>query len=533
MAQGTSLNQSRLTRGFIALAILVVFAGAALVSILSSGLSTMGGVWTENTVTILRFTLIQAFLSTTLSVGLAIPVAFALDQCRAFPGRIWVIGLFALPLSLPTIVGVLALLSLLGRNGLLANMLATLGISAKPDIYGLTGILIAHVFFNLPLAARLLLNALDTVPEAHWKLAESLRFSTYDRFRRLCWPVMRHALPGTAGLIFLLCVTSFAIVLILGGGPSATTLEVAIYQALTYDLDLGRAASLTLLQIALVGLVLFGFRFFGLLTPNTVAHNLRLRRFARLSMMEVLMSGGIIAVAALFIAAPFATIIYDGIYADHWRILTSKPFVQALLTSLTLSALSASLAVTLSLALVAATHATSKINASFSIIFSIAPNLILAFPPIILGAGWFILAAKFGNPYQSAAFLVVAVNAAMSLPFAVRILEPAFLSAANRHDRLCQSLRISGLARIRLIDFPTMRRSIVTAFLFAMALSLGDLGVIALFGSDGILTLPALLFAKMGSYRLNDAAGLALYLMVITVGLTIIANFLQGTGHDK
>ena len=344
---------------------------------------------------------------------------------------------------------------------------------------------------------------------------------------------MRQALPGIAGLIFLLCITSFSIVLILGGGPLATTLEVAIYQALTYDLNLGQAASLTVLQIVLVGLVLLVFRLFGLSMSGTMTHTLRNRRYSRLSSMETAVGYSTILVAALFIATPFATIIYDGIAVDHWRILTSKSFVQAFQTSLVFSILSAIIALALSLALVAANHSSATTSPRYQVLFTTAPNLILAFPPLILGAGWFILAAKFGNPFHSAALLVVTVNAAMALPFAVRILEPAFNAAAGRHDRLCQSLRISGWARMRLIDWPAFRRPILMALLFASALSFGDLGVIALFGSDGLLTLPALLFAKMGSYRMNDAAGLALYLMAISVGLTLIINLLQGTSRDE
>ena len=52
---------------------------------------------------------------------------------------------------------------------------------------------------------------------------------------------MRAALPGVAGLIFMLCMTSFTIVLTLGGGPAATTLEVAIYQSLRFDFDPARS----------------------------------------------------------------------------------------------------------------------------------------------------------------------------------------------------------------------------------------------------------------------------------------------------
>ena len=49
----------------------------------------------------------------------------------------------------------------------------------------------------------------------------------------------------------MLCAASFTIVLTLGGGPSATTLEVAIYQALRFDFDPGQAVVLALLQLLL------------------------------------------------------------------------------------------------------------------------------------------------------------------------------------------------------------------------------------------------------------------------------------------
>ncbi len=57
-----------------------------------------------------------------------------------------------------------------------------------------------------------------------------------------------------------------------------------------------------------------------------------------------------------------------------------------------------------------------------------------------------------------------------------------------------------------------------------MALSLGDLGTIALFGNDTVLTLPYLLLQRMGSYRTADAAGLALILAALCLILMIIAD---------
>jgi thiamine transport system permease protein len=57
-----------------------------------------------------------------------------------------------------------------------------------------------------------------------------------------------------------------------------------------------------------------------------------------------------------------------------------------------------------------------------------------------------------------------------------------------------------------------------------MALSLGDLGVIALFGSDAVKTLPYLLLERMGSYRTADAAGLGLFLAALTLALMLLSD---------
>jgi thiamine transport system permease protein len=64
----------------------------------------------------------------------------------------------------------------------------------------------------------------------------------------------------------------------------------------------------------------------------------------------------------------------------------------------------------------------------------------------------------------------------------------------------------------------------MTGLAFAMALSLGDLGVIALFGSDAVQTLPYLLLGRMGSYRTEDAAGIALLLGLLCLGLMLLAD---------
>ncbi|MND62725.1 thiamine transporter membrane protein [compost metagenome] len=148
----------------------------------------------------------------------------------------------------------------------------------------------------------------------------------------------------------------------------------------------------------------------------------------------------------------------------------------------------------------------------------------LVVPPIILGTGWFLVLRQFGNVAAFAPYLVAFINALMALPFAVRVLEPALDAHRHQTARLVAALGISGPAKWRLIDLPVFTRPILTALSFAMALSLGDLGAVALFGSSDLVTLPWLVYSTLSSYRTNDADGLALILGLICLALTILGT---------
>ena len=68
---------------------------------------------------------------------------------------------------------------------------------------------------------------------------------------------------------------------------------------------------------------------------------------------------------------------------------------------------------------------------------------------------------------------------------------------------------------------------------FAMALSLGDLSAVAIFGAEGFATLPWLLFSRMASYRTADAAGIALILGVICLLLTLPSTAAERTTESR
>jgi thiamine transport system permease protein len=485
-------------------------------------------------ISILRFTLYQAVLSTLLSVVLAMPVALALARQPRFWGRIWVIRLFAVPMGLPVIVGTLGIITIWGQQGVLNKLLLGLGADGPISIYGLSGILLAHVFFNLPLATRLLLAALERIPVEYWRTSAALGMRPLAIFRLIEWPAMRPAVLSSATLVFMLCLTSFTIVLLLGGGPAATTIEVAIYQALRFDFDPQRAILLATIQIGLTVLLLGLTALVPIAEDDARAISRVPRRFDGLPLGVKMKDACAILFTVVFVASPLLAVVASGVSADLWRLLTADAFLRAFVTSFSIAISAAFMAVSVSLLICHARYSIGErrqlgiFERGYRAILGSTPSLVLLVPPVVIGSGWFLLLHAFGEVDRYAPFLVAFINMLISLPFVMRVIEPAYLNYRLKTDRLSASLGLSGFGKLRIITWPLLRRALAMAMSFSIALSLGDLGAVALFGSEDFVTLPWLVYSNMGSYRSADAAGYALILGLICLLLAI-----YGAGYDK
>ena len=285
----------------IALATLVaglVLVPLAMVIWRAGGLGALGGLGAADYAAI-RFSLWQAVLSATISVVLAIPVARALAR-RQFPLRGALITLLGAPFILPVIVAVLGLLAAFGQSGIVSQLLQAVGLPPL-SIYGLHGVVLAHVFFNLPLATRLILQGWLAIPAERFRLAATLNLPPSAMLRLIEGPMLRSVLPGAFVVIFVICLSSFAVALTLGGGPAATTVELAIYQAFRFDFDLAHAATLSLVQLGLAGLA--GLLALRMALPTGMGAGLDrvVRRWDRGSAW---LDGLCIGVVALFLLLP-------------------------------------------------------------------------------------------------------------------------------------------------------------------------------------------------------------------------------------
>lgn len=497
--------------GLGAAALVVALIGAALLAVLSRAELGRGlgpGDWAA-----VRFTVWQAFLSALISVVLAVPVARALAR-RQFAGRGVLVTLLGAPFILPVIVAVLGLITVFGRAGWLNQALDLVGLPPV-SIYGLHGVVLAHVFFNLPLATRLLLQGWQSIPAERFRLAAIVRLTPMAFFRTIELPLLRQVLPGVAALIFVICLTSFAVALTLGGGPRATTVELAIYEAFRLDFDLARAAMLSLVQLVMAG----GAAIVALwIIPHislSGGMDRPVQRWDTRTLTSRALDFGVIFIAASFLILPLAAVVLRGLAglggmpANIWLAVGNSVLV-AVISVLALCVL----------ALPMAGWIASKRAGSVEAIGLLG----LAASPLMIGTGWFILVNPVMNPADLALPVTALVNALMALPFALRIMVPRLRETLQDYGRLSQTLGVRGVALWRIVVLPRLRGQLGFATGLTAALSAGDLGVIALFADQERVTLPLQMYRLMGAYQMEAAAGAALLLLALALGMFYLCD---------
>ncbi|KRA97986.1 hypothetical protein ASD83_13065 [Devosia sp. Root685] len=462
---------------------------------------------------LLRMTAIQAGLTMVLSLAVGMALAWALNRLR-FPGRDLVVGLFAAAIVTPGMVVAFGLLSIWGRNGWINQASEALfGFSLGNPAFGLSGILLAHVILDGAFAARILLARLDAIPATRLKVGQSLALSATQRFALIDWPAMRSSLPGLGAIIFLLAFTSFPIVLLLGGGPANQTLEVAIYSAVRLDFDLAGAVRLALTQIAVCAVVIL---LASASTPVVSVHGRSVAPRWRDALPAQALQWLVLLLATVGFALPLLSVLIDGIVSGFGRVLAQPTFWWSLATSVVIGSASAVLTLLLALALTLGRAASGE--RPVRILLGTPSFAYLAVPAVVLSLGFFLIVRNLGvATAQAAPVVVIIANSLLALPFAVATLGPPLDAMVRARGKLIRSLGLSGWQQFWKVEYPLLGKDIGLMLALAFCFSLGDLGVIALFGTQDFQTLPLMMFRALGAYRSNDAAAIAAILLIGTI----------------
>ena len=488
----------------------------------------------------------QAFISCFVSFCLAVPISSILAKryhWHIFPPLFGILGLV---LVMPTTVAAVGILKVWGLNGWLAQTFDTIsfGTVGWVNIYGLHGVVLAHVFFNLPLMIRVLTPIFLSFPKEHIFLSEQYGFSRVKFFWVLEWPAIKRVALSLNVLVFLLCFTSFSLVLMLGGGPKVTTLEVEIYSAIRFDFSIAKAAALSLIQVAIVACVIFLLTFFenGLSNNSAIylplGNRLNQENFPRAPLrnynkgivINLIKDISWLSPLIFIIFLPFFAVILSGFSESLIKVLKWEIFWESLKNTILIAFLSSSLAISLGFLL-----AYSKVILRGSNFFGrnfflglIESSILiyLAIPAIVLGTALFIVLRKFADVVALSWLILVLSNVFLCLPFVVRIIEPRLFSLESKHKALYKSLGLVGAKKFFAVTLPGLNVELGLALGIALAFSVGDLSVIALFGSNDFQTIPWLIYQTAGRYGLSDANALALLLLVVTFFFFFCSKFL-------
>ncbi len=471
-----------------------------------------------------KFSFYQSFLSTLLSVGLAVPVAHALSR-RDFFAKALLLKLFATTLVLPVLVGVFGLLAIYGNSGLLADLFHYLDLKLPFSIYGLNGILLAHVFFNLPYAARLILHSLESIPAEQHKLCAHLGMGHWHKFKWVEWPRIKQQLAHVSGLVFMLCFTSFATVMALGGGPKSTTIELAIYQAIKFDFDLQAGALLAIWQMMLCGIMALTIQRLAKPVSVTASSQSSQRYLIKDSKVAKVWDWSWICFAILVVVPPLLMVLLSGINSQSLMVFSDSRFWLALWSSLKVATLASVLALVAGIAVLATTRrlrVNKKRQQADQI--ELVGAIILVTPGLVISTGLFLLLRSFTDAFSFALLVVVAVNALMGLPYVIKTLSQPMLQVEQQYQFLCASLGIKGWRRIKVVELRALKKPMAHAFSISFMVAIGDLSAIALFGSQEFRTLPLYLFQLLGSYQMEAAAVVSVTLLLLNVGCFVLAE---------
>lgn len=461
------------------------------------------------------FTVWQATVSTAATLLFALPGAYVLSRYSFF-GRKLLRAAVTVPFVLPTVVVGTAYLALLGPGG-------PLGMDLRQTAWA---ILIAHVFFNYAVVVRIVGSFWELLDPRLEEAARALGANRVQAFLTVTLPLLLPSIAAAASIVFLFTFTSFGVVLILGGFSYAT-IEVAVWREATINLDLAASAALALVQMAGVATALWVYtrlqrrhaRRLPLRSSRTVA-----RRPATPG--QYLVVGTTVASMVLYLGAPIGALVWrslstaGGPGVDHFASLArgATPFVdpaEAIINSLWFAAAAVVPAVAAGLAsAVVIARQPGRMGARLDT-FLMLP---LGTSAVTIGFG-FLVAFDWPVDLRTSVWLIPLAHAVVAAPFVIRTVTPVLRSVQPRLREAASVLGASPRRVFREVELPIISRAALVGAGFAAAVSLGEFGATAFLIRPGRPTIPTAIFRLLGqpgAANLGQALALSTVLMVLT-----------------
>ena len=503
-------------------------------------------VWRNSAILhITLFTIKQAFFSVLVALAIGLPGAWFLGSGKNRP---LLRTLSAIPFAMPSILVVLGFVLFYGNSGWINRIISSItgGEGPLKILYKPAAIILAHGFFNFPLVIRLAGDGLAGIRKNYSAAAENLGSSP---FMTMLWIILPLSIPSILSavlLVFLYSFTSFAVVLVLGGGPASTTLPVEIYRHARIFLNYHNAGALAIIETLIAVTVFLSYAFFSKKSAG-IKTGMDDPGFEKITSSKRLSAGRIIITlygiaTALFILGPLVSIVLESFLwrpsrsagqipgLIWWRSLGETCF-PAFLRSISLAVFSATLASVIA-SLAAFSLLLPEIKGEPGNKFSLIKGIIRFFAAapiissgIVLGLGWLIVYGR--NDYFAPVTLVI-LHSVIALPFAFNSISEGFRSLPDNLFKASALLGANPLRVLITIALPLSLKRIRSAWGFAAALSLGELNAIMMLGLEKWETLPLYIYRATGAYRYGNACAAGTLLILCCAGCFLLSEGVRG-----
>lgn len=472
---------------------------------------------------VVGFTAFQALLSTGVSAALALPLGLwvggahprARKACEFF---------LALPFSIPAIVAAMAWVQILGRRGWFSSWGLHLDWA-----YSLKAVIAAHVFFNIPWIALWVSQSRAALPQNQVDAAHSLGAAALARFRWILWPKVCFSFLSATTQTFIFCVMSFALVLILGGGPPVSTLETEIYSKIRFGaLDLSGAIVCAVWEMILTLLPWCWVIYF----------QSRHERKSTESVLDIQIHPQKSWVSLRLGFCVFLVLPYLGVVASPLMLLLKSGFApfsgqsEILFRALRVSTLIAISAAVVSLLTAFAAvgllgNSKGALRRGLSFLFGLPSGVSV----LALGLGAWLAYDRWIDPFSGSLLAIVLLQGTIFFPIAFKIFWPV---ALERRERLLEAARSLGGGPVRVfwtLEWPRWRMPVIHTFGMIVAASLGEVAAISLFYSENLVPLPLLISRLLNQYQFEQAQALSALLLLLCfgiVGVSFLPGFFQG-----
>ncbi len=199
----------------------------------------------DRTIDVLLNTIVLSFSVAITAALIAVPAAW-LAARTDLPGGRWLSPMFALPLVIPSYIGALAFVIVLGPRGDVSRWLEeTTGFEAFPSIYGFWGAWLTLSLFTFPYVFLNVSAALRGIDPVHEETARALGKGAVEAFLRTTLRQLRPAIVSGMLLAALYTVSDFGVVSLM----RYDSLTRAIYMQYQASFDRSYAAMLGLILV--------------------------------------------------------------------------------------------------------------------------------------------------------------------------------------------------------------------------------------------------------------------------------------------